>query len=110
MEIQTPFIRSHFDTETGTVSLETANGQLQIVAQYSTTGNRNFLYEACPVFIATYSETIDIGNVLKWTSKEDIDAWLNRLIYSSFLSRTEDSKYKFNYCILLYSVSPFLKC
>lgn len=68
MDLQTLFVRPHFDTKTGTVSLETTNGQLQTVARSSTTGTTNLLYEACPVFIATYSETIDIGNVLKWTS------------------------------------------
>lgn len=96
MDLQTPFVRPHFDKKTGTVSLETTNGQLQTVARCSSAGTKDLLYEACPTFIATYSKTIDIGLVWKWTSQSDIDAWLNKIIYSSFLSLAEDSKYKFD--------------
>lgn len=102
MDLQTPFVRAHFDKETGTVSLETTHGQLQTVAESSTTGTSKLLYTACPEFIATYKETLDIGLVLKWTSQANMDSWLNRLIYSSFLALAEDSKYKFAQSILLY--------
>lgn len=87
---------------TGTVSLETTHGQLQTVAECSTTETSSLLYTACPDFIATYRGTLDVSLVLKWTSQADMDSWLNRLIYSSFLALAEDSKYKFVQCILLY--------
>lgn len=95
MDLKQPFVRPHFDRTTGIVSLETTQGQLQTVAQCSTTTTGNLLYEACPAFIAAYNQAIDIGPVLKWASQTDMDTWLNRLIYLSFLSLAEDGKYKF---------------
>lgn len=95
MDFRAPFVRAHYDRTEGIVSLETTNGQLQTVAQCSTVGPTNLLYEACPDFIATYSKTIDIGHISKWTSQTDMDKWLNKVIYSSFLSLAEQSKNKY---------------
>lgn len=71
MDFQTPFVRAHYDGTEGIVSLERTKGQLQTVAQCSTAGPTNLLYEACPDFIATYSKIIDIGHISKWTSQTD---------------------------------------
>lgn len=92
MDLQTPFVRPHFDTRAGTVFLATTCGQLHTVAQCWARGTRDLLYEACPRFIAAYSGTIDMGLVLRWTSQSGMDAWLHRVIYFSFLLLAEDSE------------------
>lgn len=97
MTLDSPFVRSHFDEDVGNVYLETASGELVLVAR-SWAAGREKLYEPCPKFLARYKNIIDVGTVLRWTSDAELNAWTDRIIYFSFLTLAEDSKL----CFLFY--------
>lgn len=74
----------------GTFHLHTADGKSKIAVVLLQKGTPKLLYYVCPEFIKKYHELLPLGVVYKWGDKEGLVAWLDSVIYHSFVAVKEE--------------------
>lgn len=92
MAANDPFVRIFFENHDpqphisgGLFNLHTTSGKPEIAAVSIDQSKGQLTYEAWPSFVKKFSAIYPIGKVLQWGSKNGLSAWLDSLIYCSFL-------------------------
>ncbi|KAI8531045.1 hypothetical protein RHMOL_Rhmol11G0107400 [Rhododendron molle] len=97
MVLTTPFVgivqRAKYDKIDNTgcwYALINVNGEQEDVAFSRTRSSKNLLYEGHAPFVAKYGQILPIGIATTWNLRKEMDAWLSKIIYYSFLYFSHD--------------------
>lgn len=92
MAVEEPFIRwlfvKHplkFCRNGGFFYMETGRGARVIVAAAVDNGANHLYYRAASTFVASYRGILPLGSVFRWGFRKDVIAWLNSVVYHSFV-------------------------
>ncbi|KAH7863857.1 hypothetical protein Vadar_022783 [Vaccinium darrowii] len=96
MAVQEPFVRwlfvKHplkFCRNGGFFYMETGRGDRVIVAAAVDNGANHLYFRASSTFVAYYRGILPLGNVFRWDFRKDVVAWLNSVVYHSFVRYSE---------------------
>ncbi|KAI8534171.1 hypothetical protein RHMOL_Rhmol10G0068400 [Rhododendron molle] len=97
MVLTTPFVgivrRAKYDKIDNTgcwYALINVNGEQEDAAFSKTRSPKNLLYEGHAPFVAKYGQILPIGIATTWDLRKEMDAWLSKIIYYSFLYFSHD--------------------
>lgn len=102
----------------GAYQMNTRDGRLEIIALAINTGGDHLYYSAVPSFIQNYGGIIPLGNIIRWNIKRCFIAWIESIIYHSFLRHSLDGmsiitiQYisKYNLFFLVYTIGNYHFC
>lgn len=69
----------------GVYELNTGNNSSEIVGVAINEGGDHLYYRALPAFVQEYSAILPLGNIMRWDLKKHFVAWMESIIYHSFL-------------------------
>ncbi|KAG5521842.1 hypothetical protein RHGRI_034165 [Rhododendron griersonianum] len=92
-----PFLRwgsvkspSGVSSRTALYYLETAEGQQVIAALAPRTEDNHLVYRAFGQFVEDYQDLLNLGDVIKWNYVFQLNAWLDDILYHSFVRYCEE--------------------
>jgi len=92
MAVQEPFVRwlyvkhpPKFCRTGGFFYVETGGGDRIIVAAAVDNGANHLYFRASSTFVAYYRGILPLGNVIRWDFRKDVVAWLDSVVYHSFV-------------------------
>lgn len=91
MSIRYPFVRwgyqqSYYSgNNDGFYLLYTASGSHAKAVEVIRNSPEGLVYKACDFFVRDYGEILPLGSVLRWKLSEDMSAWLDSVVYHSFV-------------------------
>ncbi|KAH7838242.1 hypothetical protein Vadar_023909 [Vaccinium darrowii] len=65
--------------------METGRGARVIVAAAVDNGANHLYYRAASTFVGSYRGILPLGSVFRWGFRKDVIAWLNSVVYHSFV-------------------------
>ncbi|KAF7127342.1 hypothetical protein RHSIM_Rhsim11G0033200 [Rhododendron simsii] len=71
--------------------LETAQGEQVVAVVRVRRQNNQLVYEPLPQFLQDYQDVLNLGDVSGWSYGFQLNAWLNDIVYHSFVQYSEDA-------------------
>jgi len=109
MAIRDPFVRWAFEqsyysgNNDGFYLLYTAAGSHAMAVEVIRDAPEGLMCKASDFFVRHYGEILPLGCVLQWKESEDMSAWLDSVVYHSFLRYSVEGIIE----LARFKISPF---